>query len=268
MGSIDGFNGTENSISHEFRNINQLVGSDYADSLQGLESDAIWLISGTVNRYETQGTSLLFEGIENLIGEEGQDTFRFHDAAVLGGSIDGGSGGGNTLDYAWYSTVLNVVLNGATEDGFTGTEASTLGGSFAGINTIIGGSASDILNTLDSDSEFTINGDNAGSYKTNEYVLAFTGIDNLNAGDANDTFKFIDAGRLSGYINAGGGVDTMDYSQYGSGVIVSLVEGKASKSIMVPYAYWLYKIHSTCNMMTVYYDSGTNADNGMLQLIF
>jgi hypothetical protein len=57
LGSIDGFNGTENSISHEFRNINQLVGSDYADSLQGLESDAIWLISGTVNRYETQGTS-------------------------------------------------------------------------------------------------------------------------------------------------------------------------------------------------------------------
>jgi hypothetical protein len=37
LGSIDGFNGTENSISHEFRNINQLVGSDYADSLQGLE---------------------------------------------------------------------------------------------------------------------------------------------------------------------------------------------------------------------------------------
>ncbi len=228
LGSIDGFNGTEASISTGFRNLNHLVGSAYADSLQGLGSDAIWLISGTVNLYETQGTSILFEGIENLIGEEGQDTFRFQDAAVLGGSIDGGSGGGNTLDYTGYTKALQIVLGSAGAQGFSGSEINSIAGTFTGINAIIGSSLSDVMQTLDSDSVFTIYGNNIGSYLSNGYQLEFAGLDKLIAGSGNDTFIFTGTGQVSGYINAGSGVDTMDYSQYHSGVTVSLADGAAS----------------------------------------
>jgi len=145
----------------------------------------------------------------------------------LGGGIDGGAGR-NTLDYSLYTTARQLVLSGLYADGAEGTESGTLGGGFARIHLIIGGSALDTLTTLDSDSTFVIDGDNAGKYSTGGYTLEFVSLDHLVGGSGNDSFCFSGTGTIAGSINAGGGRDILDYSAYAAGVAVNLFTGSAT----------------------------------------
>jgi Ca2+-binding RTX toxin-like protein len=241
LGLLDGFTGLATGISGQFRNIDRLKGGSGTDSLHGLDSDSLWTINTSANSYETAGRTLLFTGLETLLGGSGNDTFLFTDGSSLGdsvsgsGSLDGGSGY-NTLDYSPYTSALHIVLSGAGAEGYSGTENLTLGSGFARINRIIGGSASDTLTTLDSDSTFRIDGANAGRYLTGdpagEYVLEFVSFDNLLAGSGSDTFYFSGTGFIAGSINGGGGRDTLDYSSYeqgdNSGVSVNLAGGSAT----------------------------------------
>ncbi len=90
-----------------------------------------------------QGTlpGLTFRNIENLIGNNQNDTFLFADGARVTGRIDGG-GGNNTLNYFRYTTdvTANLTLGRAT-----GASA------IAHINNVTGGSGNDVLvgNALD-----------------------------------------------------------------------------------------------------------------------
>ncbi len=146
---------------------------DTLDSLQGLATDGDWTIFNAADKsqYATQGFTLDFSFIDSLIGEGGVDNFNFHDAVSMAGSIDGGAGY-DTLDYGLYTTARNIVVTAASDtDGYSGHEAATLAtgmaagaNGFTHINQILGGSAADVLNTIDADSTFTIDGVNGGTY--------------------------------------------------------------------------------------------------------
>jgi len=74
--------------------------------------------------------------VAHLIGGSGNNHFVFDVGAVFAGTIDGGEGAGNTLDYSAYSTAVTVDLS-------TGTAHGTSGVSH--IHNLIGGSAGDDL---------------------------------------------------------------------------------------------------------------------------
>src|SRR5262249_39488429 len=67
---------------------------------------------------------------------------------------------------------------------------------------------------------FTITGNNSGIVTPGS--IHFSSFENLRGGAGNDTFYFHDGKKVSGTINGGGGVDTLDYSQYTTAVTTSL----------------------------------------------
>jgi len=83
-------------------------------------------------------------GVENVIGGKSDNTYVFEDGAALAGTIDGGTGGNNTLDYSAYS-ISNPVVVDLSSGIATGT------GGVSHIPNVIGGSGDDTLTGNDED---------------------------------------------------------------------------------------------------------------------
>ncbi|MGB9428303.1 MAG: hypothetical protein WCC11_00245, partial [Gammaproteobacteria bacterium] len=147
---------------------------------------------------------------------------------TLNGVLTGGSSlnldfdqanAGATLDFG--SAVINVATLTATSG--TGTDIFDLhnAGITAGTFTITGGGGNDTLVGPTAGTYiWNINAANTGKLSFSN--LHFTGIGNLIGGAGNDTFAFASGGSLSGTVDGGGGVNTLDYSAFGSAVAVNL----------------------------------------------
>jgi Ca2+-binding RTX toxin-like protein len=145
--------------------------------------------------------------IERIVGGSGNNTFAFEDGATFAGTIDGGTGGTNTLDYSAYATAVTVNLSTGAATGIGGGAA----GKFSNIRNVTGGSGAD-----------TLTGD------ANANVLAGgAGNDTLSGGAGDDTYVFA-AGGGTDTISDAGGSDTLDYSAYTTAVAVSLAAGTAT----------------------------------------
>jgi hypothetical protein len=129
-------------------------------------------------------------------GGAGADTFTV--ASLPFQAVDLNTGAGND------TVVLQTASGGLVVDGQGGT------------NTLVGPSAS---------VTWIIAGDNAGNIAG---VATFTGVEDLTGGSANDTFKLSNGKGVVGVINGGGGVNTLDYSSYTTGVTVNLTTGAAT----------------------------------------
>jgi hypothetical protein len=114
-----------------------LVGNPSAGgvSLVGSDADSTWNVTGhnagTLQSSQSPGT-VTFYNVQNLTGGTGADTFVFADGAGIDGTIDGGGGGTNALDYSAYSSSVLVDLQ-------TGS-ATGVGGGIANIQNVTGGS--------------------------------------------------------------------------------------------------------------------------------
>ncbi|MEB3831914.1 CHAT domain-containing protein [Phormidium sp. CCY1219] len=78
------------------------------------------------------------------------------------------------------------------------------------------------------DTTWTLSGTNAGTLSGYPNGLNFENIENLTGGDANDTYVFSDGASLSGIIDARGGTDTLDYSNYTTAVSINLDDNTAT----------------------------------------
>jgi Ca2+-binding RTX toxin-like protein len=167
----------------------------------------------------------------NLNGGAGNDSFIFSNQGLLIGIIDGGSGN-DVIDYSGdLTTILDirvfVLTSLGSQDGFAGLERATLASGFTNIDTINGGLGMDTLRGLNADAQFDIF-NNRVEYSTGDHLLTTTMIENLVGGDGDDTFSFHGDAQLPGNhntIDGQGGQDTLDYSQYGAGVVVRLIGG-------------------------------------------
>src|SRR5262249_29039766 len=68
------------------------------------------------------------------------------------------------------------------------------------------------------DQTWVITGQDAG----NVGRVSFQAIQNLVGGNGNDTFQFQDGAQLTGSIDGGGGINTLDYSAYTTSRLVTL----------------------------------------------
>jgi acrosin len=222
-GNVDGGAGT-----------NTLIGDDGGRTVTvtGAGSGTLSVILG--------GT---FANIENLTGGAGNDTFAFAGGNLVG-NIDGG-GGPNTL--VGDDAGRTFTVTGANG----GTLSAILGGAFANIENLTGGTGADTFqfntggslsgnvdggagtNTLvgnDGGRTFTVTGANGGTVST---ILGgtFANIENLTGGAGNDSFVFA-GGSLAGNIDGGAGTNTLVGDNGGRAFTVSGANGGTVSNIL------------------------------------
>ncbi len=166
----------------------------------------------------------LWTGIENLTGGNGNDLFFFTDD--IGDSLSGNIVGGAGTDTVQGANVENAWS-------ITGANAGTvtrLGGTFSGIEGLVGGNVADTFTfTAAASAVSTIDGSNGGSdaivfapgVNTTVNVNSlgggtsttgtgtFSGIENLTGNNGDDVFNFAAAGSLLGSVNGGTGNDSL-----------------------------------------------------------
>src|SRR3989454_7220891 len=219
-----------------FGGVEGIVSGSGDDTLIGPGLTNLWTITGSNAGTLTAGslTPLTFAGIETLRGGDGSDTFAMTPDGGLSGVVDGG-GGNDTLVGA--DTPNTWVIDG--------TEAGTLNGqSFAGVENLTGGASADIFKWMaggsvsgvvfgglgndtlvgaDTPNTWTLTGVGAGTLNGQ----AFAGIENLVGGADSDHFVFA-GGSVTGRIDGGGGLNTLDYAADTLGVTVDLTAGAAT----------------------------------------
>ncbi len=186
-----------------------VTGGNASDTL--IASAPTWTLTGSDTGF---AGNFNFASIENLVGGPGGDLFKFGLASSVSGMIDGG-GGVNTLDYS--------QLPGPVTVNFTTHTASRIGGAFANIQNVKGS-----LSTADTivgpDASWLISGADAGSVNG----LTYSSFENLQGTAFTDTFTFLAGGLVSGNVNGGGGLDTLDYSQITTAVSINLTTHSAT----------------------------------------
>ena len=129
-----GFSGTEAAVSGGFENVDAVVGGTGSDTLTGLNAEATWQFTSTVQYVST--TVLGLTAFENFAGGTGND--RFAVTVAPAGLLTGGAGI-DELDFTTATGPVSVVLKGADATGFQGIGTVT----FAGIDRATASSATD-----------------------------------------------------------------------------------------------------------------------------
>lgn len=202
-------------------NINANLGTD---KLTGPNVDTNWVLS-QLNK-GTLGSKVQFVDVESLQGGAANDNFALkngQNGLVLTGTIKGGGGIGDTLDYSAYTTPATINLQ---------TKTATNIGGWDQIKRFVGGATTgDKLVGPNLTNIWKVQGKNSGQIETLAMgMFDYVGIENLQGGTSNDIFQFTPTGRLAGSIVGLTGSDTLDYSQFGATmpVRVNLAQGKAT----------------------------------------
>jgi len=98
--------------------------------------------------------------------------------------------------------------------------ATAVGAGFSNIEGFVGGSSTNTLTAPNTTNTWQITAANAGNING----ITFSGFQNLVGGTGNDTFMFSNGASVSGTINGGGGIDSLNYSAYTTPVSVTLNE--------------------------------------------
>jgi hypothetical protein len=200
-----------------FANIGTFIGGSAADTLTGPNTNTTWTLGPSNDAGNLNSNTFTFSSFQNLQGGTANDTFVFGNGVVISGSINGGAGGTDTLDYSLYATAISVNLQTRAA---TGISNGTAGG-FGDFEVFKGGAAADTLTGQNSNTTWSLGpNDDAGNLNNNTFT--FSSFQNLQGGTANDTLVFSPGKVITGSINGGGGTNTLDYSAYITNVSVNL----------------------------------------------
>jgi hypothetical protein len=163
------------------------------------------------------GVGGTWSGIQDFVGTGTADALAGADANSTW-SITGPDAG--TVGAYSFAGFPNLT-GGTGNDTFKFVSPGSLSGA------ISGGGGNDTIIGDNNDNTFTISGINAGSIAS---ILphGFSGIQNLTGGSTNDTFIFMPGGSIAGDLKGGAPVNTLDYSAYGSAVVVNLAAKTAT----------------------------------------
>ncbi|HIK11142.1 MAG TPA: CHAT domain-containing protein [Oscillatoriaceae cyanobacterium M33_DOE_052] len=174
-------------------------------------------ITGTEIDFTSGNSSI--NGSGELLLQPGDDT-----QSINIGTTEGTPG----LDIS--ATDLAALQNGFTAINIgvaEGTGEITLGddASFRSPVTITGGST---LAGPNRETTWTLTGANRGNLSGYSNGLTFTNIENLTGGSASDKFVFNAGASLSGIIDGGPGIDSLNYSNFNASYTVNLAENMAT----------------------------------------
>jgi len=262
--------GSGSAILPAFSGIATVFGADTLPSgsttlpintITGNNASTTWDISGA--NAETVG-AVSFTTFQNLIGGTGSNDFVFISAGSISGILVGG-GGTDTLDYSTDTGAITVSLTSVTAALPTpvtaaGT-ATGIGGTFSGISTFAGNNAvTDTLVGPNVNITWNITAYDSGTLGptgATSDTVAFSKFEGLTGGSGNDKFVFSNGAIVSGFIDGGGGTNTLDYTAYQGPPVTTTVTvnlattpGTASGLYLnetTPYVYDLYNINFVFN---------------------
>ncbi|MEZ6031499.1 MAG: hypothetical protein R3C17_00220 [Planctomycetaceae bacterium] len=141
--------------SGQFSGIQRIIGNSFTpDSVTNLiapNQESLWKLTSRNSGIMQGARSIVFENFNHLVGGNLADIFRFENAnAIITGSIDGGTGGINQLDWSLLSTTVEVsitnrqglatfnesVMNLTSIERFVGSGATTNSMSILGESTL------------------------------------------------------------------------------------------------------------------------------------
>jgi hypothetical protein len=154
-------------------------------------------------------------------------------------TVQGGAGGSSDVvvsddaDFTLSDTALTrstggtISLNNVARANLTGglsdNHFHVL--NWSGTASLNGAGGYNTLQGPDASSTWKITGTDAGTLDGN---VSFVSMQNLVGGSASDVFQFYTGGQLSGMIDGGDGIDTLDYSPFAGDIVVDLALGTAT----------------------------------------
>jgi hypothetical protein len=240
--SARGYTGSATGISGGFTGISTVHGGPASDTLVGRNVVSTWTL-GSSQTYSDGATTLNISNFALLQGGSAGNTFNVSAAintsirggagndrvnftsgnASLSGTIDG-QGGTNTLSYAAYGATVQVNLAIGSA---TGT------GGIANIGSLIGSSGANTVTGANLDNTWSITGTNAGNVTNSLSTVTFSGFANLTGGSAADTFMLANGARVTGTLDGGAGVNTLNMAKYGGAITVN-VTGTNTGNVVAP----------------------------------
>jgi len=227
-----------------FSQIETITGSSQSDTILASSAGSTFVLT---NLDAGTADGINFGAFENIIGVAGSDNFEIKTGAALSGRLDGGDGD-NKLDFSTHAsgqTVTLITIGTGTIDGFAGKVEGVLP-AFDRIDNIIGNSSvgeKDTLVGIDANATWNLGTSQYASTHTLEFdkfeILVGGSAEDqfdlpgahtyqLSGGAGADSFKFYDPTALSGSIDGGADMDTLDYSQVSIDVDVNLALGFAT----------------------------------------
>jgi Ca2+-binding RTX toxin-like protein len=229
--------------------IESLTGGLGIDSLTGLNTVSTWSIGASNSYLDTVSNhSLTFSGLDtasgqaqvdtfnvtslvtlDLNGGDGNDFFNFAASASTTGTASGQGGDDLYTFNGILSPTLPTIDGGSHIGGDTVSFAAALSAVSASANqllnveTIIGTTLIDTLTGTAGDDQFSFTVQNgAGTDGVLNGTLAFLDFEGFNGDAGDDSFNFANGVGVPGALNGGTGADTVNYSAYGSPVVVNL----------------------------------------------
>lgn len=179
--------------------------------------------TGTVDLGADNDQLTLFTAVQNVSGNDGDDTVTLKSGASITGTLAGGNG----------SDKLIYDHDGVGGDDYTGqitlnlqAQSSTSVAAFSGLERVEASShANDRVIGANTASTWHITGSNAGDIG-GASTFSFSGFENLTGGSADDAFQFAAGGSISGNLDGGAstGRDSINYdgSNFNAAVTVAL----------------------------------------------
>lgn len=201
-----------------------------ANDTFGINPDAI-----AINGFFVQGTSIENFTADGLAGDDtfyingagipvavkggdGNDHFYVTAIGAVNGKVDGGAGS-DILDYAQFHAQATVNLQ---------TQAATATSGIANIEGFVGSNSFDTIIGANTTNVWQVYGNNNAGTINGTTGVQFGSFENWVGGAGNDTFKLVSSRYISGSIDGGAGMNTLDYSTFTTGVAVDLSAGTAA----------------------------------------
>ena len=175
-------------------------GGDGNDSLTAGAGNNTWNITSVDGGDVTNVNA--FANIENLTGNTGTDIFVFGNTSDISGTVDGAAGS-DTVDFSAEAGSVSVLL------GVSG---------YLNIENFIGNDIDSTLTAPALANDWQITGINDGTVAG----VSFSNFNNLNGNVTTDTFTFNDGSQITGRVDGGTGLDTVDFSAESGVVSVQL----------------------------------------------
>ncbi|MBI5346950.1 MAG: hypothetical protein HZB76_07405 [Chlamydiae bacterium] len=213
------------------------------DTFNGPNVSAIWTVTATDGATVTGDVqTYTIADIANWNGGSIGDTFIMNESVGINVSgVLNDSAGKGILDYSSYNLGIYVDFSEGRATGIGPSIYPPEAGHISGFDEVtagnggelIGGAGNDTfrvingisfvdgrggINTLIGPNEnkvWNITGSNSGNIVADQ-PITFINIQNLVGGNFDDTFMMVGSGNLNGYIDGGGGFNTLDYSEWGS----------------------------------------------------
>jgi hypothetical protein len=231
-------------------------GGTLIDTITGPNTANQWTVSsGNGGQLTSSLANLTFSGFESVTGNTQADNFKLLNGGSLSGTVNL-STGTDILDLNAITDAIDV-LDQATGRSVPGRIGSILGvetylgnnnagtrlignqvatgwgitltggvlytgSTFTGFPNVVSGSLVDTITGSTVNTAWVVNGANQAAVTTAGVTINFSGIENLTGGVARDDFRILPTGSLSGNISGAGGINSIDYSAWTTGVNVNL----------------------------------------------